>query len=258
MKNCWASSYGQCGDKITREHIISNAILDKTISVKGFSWCKDKPIDIGKASFVSNFLCNYHNELLSPCDSEIANFVSVIERVNRTEKKILKYGFSVKKLPIRYLIDGILLEKWFVKTLINICMSRKEDAIIHFDKILPILFSTNSFDKPYGLGFAVKNDLLIINEDKIEISPFFNQLGNINELVGGKFIFRGFRMIVLLPSSTFPLESGNLNFKEDKLDFAGLQLNWHNKGIIYKTKKGRKLHETQKIIFSWDKFDNQP
>lgn len=104
MKKCWANSYGQCGNKITGEHLISKSILNKRIIVQGFSWCKDQPKEIGQASLVNNFLCNHHNEALSPSDTEIANFVSSLDKFTATEKKLENMDLVLKKFQSNILL----------------------------------------------------------------------------------------------------------------------------------------------------------
>lgn len=252
MKKCWANSYGQCGNKITGEHLISKSILNKRIIVQGFSWCKDQPKEIGQASLVNNFLCNHHNEALSPSDTEIANFVSSLDKFTATENKFRKYGFRVKKVPIKYLINGLLIEKWFIKTLINICLTNEKEANIHFDKILPILYGDKKNENPYGFNFAVKTGQTLKRENQIQIAPLFNQTDSEKELAGGLFLFQGFKVIILIPCSKFPIQNNQLALSDNNKQFEGLQLNWHNKEINQEMTKGRRKIKTQSIIFSWE------
>ena len=111
MNKCWAKNIGGCSSKITREHLISNSLLEDMVLVEGFHWCKDSPKKIGSSNLTSNILCKHHNELLSPCDSEIKNFLDSFEKFKRTGSKIEKYGFSLKHIPYTYDIIGSLLEK---------------------------------------------------------------------------------------------------------------------------------------------------
>ena len=252
MKKCWANSIGHCGDKITGEHIISKSILKKTIIVQGFKWCKDEPKEIGNASLVNNFLCNYHNEYLSPYDIEIANFVTSIENFVKTEKRFTAYGFSRKNVPVVHKVNGTRLEKWFIKTLINISLTNEEEAIIHFDKVLPILFSDKPFEKPFGLNFSVRVGQALYVKDEIKIIPLFNKKDNGKELAGGLFTFRGFKIIILIPCSKFPIQDNQLALSNENDDFTGLQLNWHNKEISMDMKRGRKSVKVQSIIFDWE------
>lgn len=249
MKKCWANSFGKCSDKITKEHLISNSILQKKIVVKGFEWCKNEAKEIGSASLVNKFLCKHHNNSLSHCDSEIVKFVNTIETFFRIKNKFSKYGFSIKKVPIKYQINGTLLEKWFIKTLINISMTNEKEAVINFDTILPALFSDMSFEKPFGFSFAIRVGQTINFKDEISIIPLFNHNKDIKELAGGIFIFRGFTIMILIPCSKFPIQENRLSI--DNMDFEGLQLNWHNKEISEEMNLGKKTFKTQTINFVW-------
>jgi hypothetical protein len=43
-KGCWAVSLGDCEGKISREHLVSQALFpDGNITVSGLHWCKDEP-----------------------------------------------------------------------------------------------------------------------------------------------------------------------------------------------------------------------
>lgn len=248
MKKCWANTIGQCGNKLTGEHLISNAILDKKIVVQGFSWCKDSPKEIGSASLVNNFLCNIHNNALSPCDNEIKNFVSSVENFIKTEQRFTKYGFSMKKVPVTFKVNGKLLEKWFVKTLINITLTNEKNVKIPFDKILPILFSENNiFEKPYGINFAIRINQAIEIRNEISVQPLFNE----NELFGGLFKFKGFKIIVLLPCSKPPIHNDILKIPITAEDFSNLQLNWHNEEINMSMLKGRKSVKVLSLKINW-------
>jgi hypothetical protein len=249
MKKCWANSFGKCGDIITKEHLISNSILQKKVVVQGFDWCKNEPKEIGSASLENKFLCNHHNNSLSPCDSEIAKFVDTIETFFRTKNKFNKYGFSTKKVPIEYNINGILIEKWFIKTLINISLTNEKEVVINLDKILPTLFSDMSIEKPFGFSFAIREGQTINFKDEISIIPLFNHNNDIKELAGGIFIFRGFTIMTLIPCSKFPILDNSLSI--DNKEFEGLQLNWHNNEISEQMNLGKKTYKTQSIIFSW-------
>jgi len=253
MKKCWANSDGKCSSKLSREHLISKSIINnKKFWVHGFSWCKNEPKEISEPSFVNKFLCEYHNSSLSKFDSEIANFVSAIEMLWKNDKKFSMHGFSKKKIPIRYIINGFNLERWFVKTLINVSLTGVKKIKIHFDKILPVLYENIKFEKPYGLSLGVKTGQIYKAEDKIQITPILNEREDFDELAGGIFMFLNFRIIVLIPCSIDPIENNVLKLSGYSSEFDGVQINWHNENINHEIKVGKKRFNTQSIIFSWD------
>jgi hypothetical protein len=252
MRNCWASHLSNCNGKLTREHIISNSILDQMIKVKGFSWCKDEFKKVSSASLTSRILCKKHNNELSKFDSEAKLFTSTINNLCEKDEIFKKFGFRKKELPIIYKIDGIKLERWCCKTLINIAFSQKNKITIYFDKILPIIFQDKNFKRPYGLNFAVNIGQKIDSKNFFEIVPLLNETSDNNkELAGGLFIFKGFRIIMLLPCSKEHNEL-QLNLdKEMKKEWTGLHLNWHNEAINYTKQEGKKEYLMQIINFKW-------
>ena len=255
MRECWAKGLQDCDGNISCEHIISECLLSEMIYVQGFSWCKEEKKQIGAANFVSKILCKKHNQLLSPTDTEILKFVKSVKEFNRNRELFELQGFSLKRIPIKFQIDGRLLEKWFCKTLTNIAMVNEKEALIPFEIILPYLFSDYSLEKPYGLSFAGKVGQELHMNDQIVAFPLFNETTkSTKELAGGLFILRGFYLIFLLPCSREPFRDNKLvlthsSFLDDKWD--DLQINWHNKEINEFRKRGRKKYKTQLIEFSW-------
>ncbi len=255
MNKCWAKGLNGCDGNISREHIISNCLLSDIIQVQGFSWCKAEKKQIGAASFVSKSLCRKHNEQLSPTDEEIMKFVKALKQFNKNRKLFAVNGFSLKPIPIKFEIDGSLLEKWFCKTLINIAMVNAKEAIIPFKIIVPYLFSAYSLEKPFGLSFAVKVGQKINMKEEIIVSPLFNEIADLTkELAGGLFIFNGFYLILLLPCSREPLKNNKLVLTGGSLfadNWDDLQINWHHKEINEFGRRGRKKYKTQFIQFNW-------
>lgn len=89
-EKCFLNSRKGCSTKISREHYISNKLLNiverknKTIDVAGLSWLpKEKIKSIGKTNLVSNILCEKHNSDLSALDSSIGNFVEAISEIDK-------------------------------------------------------------------------------------------------------------------------------------------------------------------------------
>ncbi len=257
MKNCWANSLGCCSGTLTSEHIISNSILNKIIKVKGLSWCRDEPKEIGASSFTGKILCEKHNNELSAFDLEAKQYVSVIDNFCKKTEDFRKFGFRKSNIPIIHKVDGVKLERWCCKTLINVCLNQKNKPIINFDKILPIIFHDRNYKKPYGLNFATAVGMEINTADALQIVPLLINETNDKkkELSGGLITFRGIRLILLLPCSKQDVIVNNelqLNLsKELEKTWKGLHLNWHNKEINYKKQQGRKKYLMQRIDFKW-------
>jgi hypothetical protein len=253
MKQCWAHSIGGCGG-LSREHIVSDAILRETVTVQGFPWCKEKPTKIPSASFKSWILCDRHNNALSPADSEIKNFVFSFKTYFQNSMAYDANPLQFARLPIRYCISGTLLERWFCKTLVNVATLVSSDAEIRTESVLPFLFQDRRFSRPYGLNFAVRTGQVIQSQDDcIAISPIFHTEANQQRLVvGGLFVFRGFHFIVLLPTSLNPIRNGTLPLDTGHQEWDGMHLNWHNREIT-ETKRGRSMNVLFQVVqFLWD------
>jgi hypothetical protein len=109
QQKCWATHVGGCSEKSSREHLVSRALLPNlTVVVEGFDWCKE-PRSIGVDALTRRILCTRHNSELSPADEAIAQF-SIIAN----EPKV---GIA---------ISGRLLERWFLKTLVNLSIGTKD------------------------------------------------------------------------------------------------------------------------------------
>jgi len=120
VKGCWAASLGDCKGKISREHLVSECLLPEGgIRVSGFPWCKDEPKFVGNAALVGNILCEKHNSELSELDSSAKRSFDILNeswRLYGIRSKIINRRWPQKT----FIIDGVLLERWFVKTFINL------------------------------------------------------------------------------------------------------------------------------------------
>ena len=253
MKHCWAESIGGCGN-ISKEHIISDSILQEMVTVQGFPWCKDKPMRIPAANFKSKILCDQHNNLLSPADNEIKNFVFTFKSYFEKSMAYDASPVGFTRTPIRYTINGNLLERWFCKTLINVATLNSSDSEIPIDNALPFLFQGKKFSNPFGLNFAVKTGHSISSQDdSIAITPFFHT-ENVKQrlLIGGLFVFRSFRFVVLFPTRINPIKNNTLPLSEQNKAWEDFQLNWHNKEIT-ETKRGRSMNILfQVVAITWE------
>jgi hypothetical protein len=106
---------GNCGGGTSREHIISASQWDAdSITLSGLPWCKE-PKTVGLASLVARNLCREHNTALSPVDNEM-----------RQLKVALKTILESPKLPVRVELDARLIERWLLKTTINLALQGAE------------------------------------------------------------------------------------------------------------------------------------
>jgi len=147
------------------------------------------------------------------------------------------------------------MERWFLKTLINVCKVNQKEARIDIESFLPYLYGNVRFEYPYGLGMLTKPGLTINTQDVIEMCPILLSDGDGPYVGGGIFRYRGFGYLLLLPPYPFPLEKEkpivDSLFLGKFQDFMGCQYNWHNEGIIYTYKKPKiSLHNPQSVKFT--------
>lgn len=257
MEKCWANKLNNCCETISREHLISDTILENIIRVKGLSWCKDKITTIGRKGLVSKILCKTHNSQLSTIDNEAGNFSNTLIQFDRDFNKIKKYGFNIKNPPLTYSINGELLEKWFCKTLINFCLVNEKELVIDLNELIPFVFGDKKFQQPYGLYFATKPDQIVGGRESIfEFTPLTNDVSvNLREVAGGLFILKGYYFVLLIPCSAEPnIKNGySLNLPQTSyLDkWNTLQLYWHLKQLNQPIKRNNKNYLVQKINFNW-------
>jgi hypothetical protein len=120
MDKCFLKGYGDCCDKLTREHYISENILEaitsgkRSVSVGGLSWQSENTLqNIGLGSLQSKILCEKHNSGLSFLDSAAGSFFRTIDAIDKAPSNIAS--------NTQY--DGLLLERWLLKVLCGLVKS---------------------------------------------------------------------------------------------------------------------------------------
>ena len=114
---CWAQELGGCAKGFSGEHVISKGLFtEKLITVTGAPWSQQGSKVISLESLKSNILCAHHNSALSPVDAEAQKLFHALPELGRLAASALALR------PTVLTINGPLLERWFVKTTINIQM----------------------------------------------------------------------------------------------------------------------------------------
>lgn len=197
---------------MSREHVISQSLfLSEYVDVSGYRWCKGGPKRIGLSSFTKKALCRKHNNDLSPIDSSGAYAFDIlrqqttltIERGKQPDRNYRKLTFS---------ISATLLERWLLKTLINI--SYGGEHLIGPDsgkpgypsaQLVNIVFGRKRFPPGNGLHIVSKSGLDIHFSDRVEMAPLVKDAKYIH---GGFFKFFGVLMFLdLVPGGlTIPFD----------------------------------------------------
>jgi hypothetical protein len=251
MKKCWANTLGDCSDKISREHIVSKSLFtgDK-VSVHGFPWCKEEPVEVGISAITSKILCEDHNGRLSELDAAASHAFKVlreVERLSQVRRKLKKRYWRVAK----YKIDGTLLERWFLKTTINICYRKdflldpnNNELGIPSQDIVQIAFGMAKFSNGRGLYNASYVGQDIYTSEAVSMQPIYRDSDNL--LIGAFFFFFGFSFYLSILPDPFT--------GDEKREF-GLNENLDKYNLNYHlTTTNEKILDrlSQQVHFTWE------
>jgi hypothetical protein len=203
---CWAACLEECDEKISREHTVSACLFESPeIVVQGFPWCLGKPRTVGLSSLVSKILCRKHNSMLTEVDSAALEALNIFRKLsdlnNARENIFLRKGFH---WTIRHFcIDGPLLERWFLKTLINVSVGRTlkigpdaTSAGMPSSELVQIAFGRRGFQEWAGMYTSGYPNQQIHSQEGFRITP----VGREDYLTGARFQFRGYNFYLnLLP-----------------------------------------------------------
>jgi hypothetical protein len=202
MNDCWAACLGDCSGKISREHIVTAGLfLDDKITVQGPPWCRNEPKEIGLAALTKKNLCTKHNSDLSGVDNAGISSMNVLREATELTNLRIKYKITRPRIK-RFQIDGRALERWFLKTFINIAF--KQAYPIGRDSAQPwipscdlveIAFGQKQFEPKAGLYFLGEPGEQIESKEGLRAMTFTNET---DALVGAMFYFWGFRFFLYL------------------------------------------------------------
>jgi hypothetical protein len=222
MTYCWAEPLGDCCDKLSREHIVSEGMFpDQVLRVKGMSWCLDEFREININNFVKKVLCKHHNSSLTDVDQAGSNTMKVFRdeiQLKNARNAIEPRGWLVEKFEI----EGRRLERWCLKTLINVGaegeyrIGRDSEAIGKPSaRLVRIAFGRENFKSRaglYGVAQAGRNLNIV---DGFRLIPYIDREGT---LLGGLFGMHGYQFLLyvedsgLAPSISIPDLNGGPDF----------------------------------------------
>jgi hypothetical protein len=230
VRSCWAHSLGDCVGGLTGEHTVSQGLFDTNeIMVQGFRWCPDAPKKIGLASLVANILCKKHNSGLSDLDSAAKDAFNVFReavRLNNVRQKM-------KRPPVwnirRLTIDGPRLERWLLKTLINVGFGG-DWAIGEGNhpkgtvspELVEIAFGHRSFSEWAGMYTIARAGQQMDSMDRVNVMPL-TQGTNPN---AARFNFRGYSLFLNLLAKGFQMDG------QSNLLYRNVTHKWDVKGRI--------------------------
>ena len=145
--SCYAVHLGNCAGGRSREHYISESVLEiagTSIQISGFPWQRaGETADVGAASLAAKILCGRHNEQLFPVDSAGKGFLAGLKS---SFQEASEGGFSNKT----YQTHGKLLELWLLKVL---CGTLRLRRVAVPEKWIDILFQREPW--PVGTGMHI-------------------------------------------------------------------------------------------------------
>lgn len=201
---CWASCLGDCAEGMSDEHLISECLFPSgDIFVQGYSWCKDKPKAFRVERLVKRILCRSHNGRLSSMEAAAKRSVQTLMEafdLFMTRDALRQRRWSIK----RFDVDMLMLERLFVKTLINLNHVRGwqvGDDPTHPQtptrELVEVAFGLRRFTDAKGLYIPAKaGDNVTPREGAVR----FTAVTNRERLVAGKFLLWGFPFVL----SIFP------------------------------------------------------
>lgn len=165
-RKCYFAFTNDCDSKISREHIISRAVLNK-ISEKEINLTKNgvtTTYSLDSSSLTTKRMCRRHNTAINPIDYQAGRFIEAVIRAKNVELNKAKTNQRV------YLFHGFDLERWLLKTLLNVYHSRQSVDPQKF--VLPSNLM-NYFFYPLKPPFGVYTPFKLDNQDRysLQIAP---------------------------------------------------------------------------------------
>ena len=200
---CWAAVLGDCDDKMSREHIITEGVFsDDRIKVEGMPWCLDEYRDIGLANLTRKVLCKRHNETLTDVDRagiDAANQILDAKKLREVREKMPPRRWTIQQFPI----NGLLLERWCTKTLINIAQGQPHNIGLDSEiegepsrRLVEIAFGRRQFTGRAGLYGIAFNGLTLRFREGVQIITLIDNKRN--HLGAAVFVLHGFPLLFSL------------------------------------------------------------
>jgi len=253
---CWASSLGDCCDIQSREHYVTKGLFKGTsVTLKGLPFCKVDELTVGLASAASKMLCKTHNERLSLLDDEAVRMFECVREVFLLQEKQKALAPRVWKVQT-WKVNGRLLERWFLKTLVNLVQVQSQamdwpngNARLPTPDVVESCFGRRPIKSPRGLHAAAAVGHTVDSHDYVSFAPIRDISSN--ALAGGAFEFRGLRFVFSWTDRS--LEPFIKHLGEVAPSFAG----WRGAALLHPF-RGMNFnvgpHRAQAIVVTWPQF----
>lgn len=248
MRTCWAASLGDCSDKISSEHIITDGtFLADAVKVKGLPWCLDGFKMVGLATLVKNVLCTDHNSRLSGADIgaiQLRKTLCEIADLSESRKRMRSQGWPIR----RFSVNGLALERWCLKTLITIAFNGKIPIGCGDSPpgqpppvLVETAFGLRRFPPRAGLYWMGDGGDEIKVSDGVVVTTFS---GPLNRIEGARFWFWGLDLLLML--SDWPAGQFSFTSVDGKQTIS--PKTWHHPAALNFSVHSRPSHV---LHFAW-------
>jgi hypothetical protein len=160
---------------------VSKGVLEgDTVWISGFNWCPGEPVPIGVNSATEGLLCIHHNGRLSETDAAAKETITAFREARRRSVELASLPPDPRTAK-RWSISGGLLERWALKTSLNVCRSQGLDLTLKWignDADLADLpfhlvesaFGLRPITAPMGLYLHADVGSVLTEPDKIQVS----------------------------------------------------------------------------------------
>lgn len=206
---CYASGDRNCSLKISKEHFISETLLrqihpDNTAKVAGLKWQQKETFDVVPISgLASSILCERHNNALSPLDASMGLFAKVIEDFDVALRSTISADASEQRL-----FSGDDIERWMVKCLLGLTVSKNISSTIQVPECVNLLFANMEWPEGWGMYFSASPGKLIHHSASFAIETRVDPSRNL--ILAADFVIRGIPFVLCLGKPDNPSGVGLL------------------------------------------------
>jgi hypothetical protein len=174
---CYMHELGSCGGKISREHLISESIIDllsggEDFSISGLPWLKPGEEKIlAPGNLTAHCLCRDHNSALSPLDTAALIYF-----------RALKTCLEQEATSLRKVVSGHDIERWLLKSIKAMAVSgnlgrgqQRLPGLFAGDvRIIDMLDEPRSWPKGAGLYCRMQTGDRTENNPRFQMQPYTN------------------------------------------------------------------------------------
>jgi len=184
-RKCYMSELGSCEGPISGEHLVSEGVIrfiedGGQFLLSGAPWLDEGQSKVfAPGNLTANCLCRKHNSALSPLDTAALRFF-----------QMLRPCWVNQAAPLHYLISGHDLERWMLKTLKALAVSKnlakgRERLSGVFQEavgLIDMLDSPAHWPELTGVYCIMQHGTRTENRNHFQLAPLY---GQDNDIIGG-------------------------------------------------------------------------